>query len=149
MKKHVLAVVAYLVATFVTQALSHFVVNKAHYAAVAYLRPDPIFPLGIAAMLIQGSILSYLYLRLGDQQRSFRHAISFGWVTGGFLVSYIALGEAAKYAVPAIGSWITVEATAGLAQFTLYGLLLGFVYRVPGQAAETRGEGTPLQAHRS
>ena len=129
MKKHVLAVLAYAVATFVTQALSHFVVNKAHYAAVAYLRPDPIFPLGISAMLIQGSILSYLYARLGDQQSSFRHAVSFGWVTGGFLVSYIALGEAAKYVVPAIGSWIAVEVAAGFAQFTLYGLLLGLAYR--------------------
>jgi len=59
MKKHALAVLAYGVSTFVTQALSHFVVNKSHYAGVAYLRPDPIFPLGVAAMLIQGSILSY------------------------------------------------------------------------------------------
>ena len=146
MKKHALAVLAYGVATFVTQALSHFVVNKSHYAGVAYLRPDPIFPLGVAAMLIQGSILSYLYVRLGDQQRSFRHAVSFGWVTGGFLVSYIALTEAAKYAVPAIGSWIAVEATAGLAQFTLYGLLLGLVYRVPGTASTTRAKGNALQA---
>src|SRR5258708_7892340 len=133
MKKHVLAVVAYSVATFVTQALSHFVVNKAHYAAVAYLRPDPIFPLGIAAMLIQGSLLSYLYVRLGDQQRSFRHAVSFGWVTGGFLVSYIALGEAAKYVVPAIGSWMAAEVTAGFAQFIFHRLLLRFVYPLFGQ----------------
>ncbi len=97
-------------------------------------------------MLIQGSILSYLYVRLGDQQRSFRHAVSFGWVTGGILVSYIALGEAAKYAVPAVGSWIGVEATAGLAQFTLYGLFLGLVYRVPGTASTPRAKGNALQA---
>jgi len=32
MKKHVLAVLAYGVATFVTQSLSHFVVNNPHYA---------------------------------------------------------------------------------------------------------------------
>jgi len=149
MKKHVLAVLAYGVATFGTQALSHFAVNKAHYAAVTYLRPDPIFPLGVATMLIQGSILSYLYSRLGTQARSMRHAVRFGWLTGGFLVSYIAWGEAAKYVVPAIGSWIAVEVIAGFAQFTLYGLLLGFVYRIPGPATVTRGNGIALQAHRS
>ena len=97
-------------------------------------------------MLIQGSILSYLYVRLDDQQRSFRHAVSFGWLTGGILVSYIALAEAAKYAVPAIGSWMAVEATAGLAQFTLYGLLLGLVYRLPGTASAARAKGNALQA---
>jgi len=104
MKKDLLAVLAYGVATFVTQALSHFVVNNAHYAAVTYLRPDPIFPLGVATMLIQGCILSYLYSCLVTQERSIRHAVRFGWLTGGFLVSYIVLGEAAKYVVPAISS---------------------------------------------
>ena len=144
MKKHVLAVFAYAVATFATQAFSHFVVNKAHYAAVTYLRPDPIFPLGITAMLIQGSILSYLYSRLVVPVRSFRQAVGFGWLTGGFLVSYIALGEAAKYSVPAVGSWIAVEAMAGFAQFTVYGLLLGLVYRVPVGAASTTKESAAL-----
>jgi len=93
-------------------------------------------------MLIQGSILSYLYSRLVTQERSIRHAVRFGWLTGGFLVSLNRLGGAAKYVVPAIGSWIAVEVIAGFAQFTLYGLLLGFVYRIPGPATVTRGNGS-------
>src|SRR5258706_13131548 len=93
MRKHALAVLAYGVATFLTQGLSHFVVNKSHYAGVAYLRPDPILPLGVAAMLIQGTILSYLYVRLGDQQNSFLHAVSFGWWIEAILVIHLAPAE--------------------------------------------------------
>ncbi len=129
MRKHVLAVLVYVVATFATQAVSHFGVNAAHYAAVTYLRTQPIFALGVLSMLIQGSIMAYLYTQMPQAGRSIRHAVFFAWLVGGVLVSYEALAEAGKYNVPGVGSWIAVEVGAGLVQFTLYGALLGWVYR--------------------
>ena len=129
MRKHLLAVLVYVVATFATQALSHFGVNAAHYAAVTYLRAQPIFALGVLSMVIQGSILSYLYAHAPGAGRSVGHAVFFAWLVGGILVSYEALAEAGKYSVPAVGSWIAVEVGAGFVQFTLYGALLGWVHR--------------------
>ena len=129
MKKHVLAVLAYVVATFATQAVSHFGVNAAHYAAVTYLRAQPIFALGVLAMLIQGSIATYAYAQVPQAGRSIGHAVFFAWLVGGILVSYEALAEAAKYSVPSVASWIAVEVAAGFVQFTLYGALLGWVHR--------------------
>ncbi len=127
MGRYVLPVVAFVVATFATQAVSHFVINADHYASVPYLRDEPIMPLGVLAMLVQGGILSYLFARLG--WRSIADALRFAWLAGAFLLSYMALAEAAKYDVPAVGSWIGVEASAGFVQFTLYGLALGLVCR--------------------
>jgi len=129
MRQHLLAILAYVVATFATQAVSHFGVNAAHYAAVTYLRAQPLFALGILSMLIQGSIMAYLYAQLPGAGRSIGHAVCFAWLVGGILVSYEALAEAGKYTVPALGSWIAVEAAAGVVQFTLYGALLGWVHR--------------------
>ena len=129
MRKHVLAVFAYVVATFATQAVSHFVVNAAHYAAVTYLRAQPIFALGVLSMLIQGSIMAYLYAQVPEAGRSIGHAVFFAWLIGSILVSYEALAEAAKYTVPSVASWIAVELGAGFVQFTLYGALLGSVHR--------------------
>ncbi len=129
MKRHALSVLAYVVATFMTQAVSHFGVNAQHYSAVTYLRTDPIFPLGVLSMLIQGVVLSYLYARIVGAHRSTTGAVRFAWISGAILVSYIALAEAAKYQVPSITSWILVEGTAGFAQFTLYGILLGLAHR--------------------
>jgi len=137
MKKHLLAVLAYLAATFIIQAVSHFVVNAGHYAAVAHIRKEPIFPLGILSMLIQGSVLSYLYKRTVTDGRSISDAVRFAWLAGAFLISYIALAEAAKYSVPAVASWIAVEAIAGFAQFTFYGVLLSFIYRDRAVATAT------------
>lgn len=129
MRKHVLSVLAYVVATFVTQAVSHFVVNADHYASLPYLRENPIFALGILSMLIQGGVLAYLYSHTNSPGRSVGDAVRFAWVAGSILVSYIALAEAAKYQVPAIAPWITVETAAGFVQFTVYGVLLGLVHR--------------------
>ena len=132
MRKHILAVLTYVLATFATQAVSHFGVNAAHYAAVTYLRAQPVFVLGILSMMIQGSIMAYLYAQVPGAGRSIGHAVFFAWLVGGILVSYEALAEAGKYSVPAIGSWIAVEVGAGLVQFTLYGALLGWVHRARG-----------------
>lgn len=55
-----------------------------------------------------------------------------------FLVSYIALGEAREYAVPAIGPWLTVELIAGFCQFTLAGLQLRFIPRRSSRPAMGR-----------
>ena len=135
MIKHVSTVVAYLVATFATQALSHFVLNVEHYAAVTFMRAEPIFAFGVASMVIQGTILSYLYSRMAAPHRSIGHAVGFSWLVGGVLVSYIALAEPAKYVVPDVASWMAVELLAGFVQFTVFGVLLAFVYRRQPSAA--------------
>lgn len=129
MKRAALTVLAYVVATFAVQAISHFVLNAEHYAQLEYLRKEPIIPLGILSMLVQGGVIAYLYPRLKDAGRSIAHAVVFAWLIGAVLVSYIAFGEAGKYAVPSIGSWLAVELSAGFAQFTLFGVLLGLVHR--------------------
>src|SRR2546427_6598813 len=41
--------------------------------------------------------------------RSVWDGVKFSWALGGFLASYIVLGEAGKYAIPSIASWIAVE----------------------------------------
>jgi len=45
------------------------------------------------------------------------------------------LAEPAKYVVPDVASWMGVELLAGLVQFTVFGVLLGFVYRRQASAA--------------
>ncbi len=129
MLRAVLTVAVYVVATFAVQATSHFVVNVEHYAQLTYARKDPILPFGVVSMLVQGSVMAFLYPRLEGAGKSILHAVTFAWLMGAFLVSYIALGEAGKYAVPSVGAWLAVESAAGLAQFTLFGLLLGLIHR--------------------
>ena len=129
MLKHILAVAGYIIATFATQALSHFVVFKAHYDAMTIMKPDPSFALGIASMIIQGTVLSLVYAGSWFSGEGLTGALRLSWLLGAFLVSYIALAEAAKYAVPSIPAWIGVEALAGAVQFTLAGVLLWWAHQ--------------------
>ncbi len=124
---HVATVVGYVAATLLVQGTSHFVVNAGHYAGVAHIRAEPVFALGIASMVIQGSILSAVYAR----RRSDRPwaALGLAWAFGGFLLSYMALAEAGKYTVPDPASWIAVETVAAAIQYSLIGAVLWLAHR--------------------
>ena len=128
-KKLVLTALAFVAATFSTQAPSHFMVFADHYSVVTYLRKEPLFQLGLLSMLIEGAILSALYTRFAGGKSTTKKAFGFSYLMGAFLASYTAFAEAAKYMVPSIASWIAVELSVALIQYTVFGLLLGLVYR--------------------
>ena len=128
MLRFALTVVAYVVATLAVQAVSHFGINAGHYASVSFMRPESIASLGILASLIQGAVLAWLYPRVSLPGSPTMQAVTFAWLAGTILVSYIALVEPAKYAVPSVASWMAVEFGAGLVQFTLFGLLLSVIH---------------------
>lgn len=129
MKKHIFAVLGYILATFGTQATSHFLIFKQHYAEVTFEKSEPIFALGFTSMIIQGIILSFVYANSKFASDSFFDSIKLSWLFGLFLVSYIGLAEAAKYPVPDIVSWIGVEFFVGFLQFTLAGIFLKMSHR--------------------
>lgn len=129
MKSHLLSVLGYVIATFATQATSHFGVNAEHYAAVSHIKPEPIIALGFLSMLIQGAGLSFIYVNSRFATQGIGGALKLSWVLGAFLISYIALAEAGKYSVPDVGSWIIIEIVVGSLQFTLIGIFLWLAHR--------------------
>ena len=129
MKRHILAVIGYIAATFATQATSHFLLFREHYAAVSYMKSEPVFALGITSMIIQGIVISVVFANSRFSGKTLFDALKLTWLFGVFLVSYIGLAEAAKYAVPSIPSWIGVEFLAGAIQFTLAGVFLWLAHR--------------------
>jgi len=124
-----LTVVAYVVTSFAVQGTSHFAINADHYAAIPIMRPEPMIALGITSMVIQGIIFGWLYPVYASGASTLRKSIAFSWLIGGFLASYIVLGEVGKYAIPSLSSWIAVEAGAAFAQYTLFGVCLGLIHR--------------------
>lgn len=136
-----LTVLAYVATTFAVQGGSHFVVNTEHYAAIPMLRPEPIILMGLASMLIQGGIFALLFPVFTRGPVTLRHGIVFSWALGGFLASYIVLGEAGKYAVPSLPSWIAVEGSVAAVQYTVFGVLLGLIHR-GGPASALRSHPT-------
>ncbi|MFK7846626.1 MAG: hypothetical protein AB8G77_15100 [Rhodothermales bacterium] len=124
-----LTILAFMVASFGVQALSHFVINVSHYAGISIMRTEPIIPLGILAMVVQGAILGILFQRIQMNGSVMRNALMFSLMMGLFLAIYIAVVEPSKYIVPSIGAWVLVEGIASTVQFGLFGVLLGLIHR--------------------
>lgn len=134
MLHHILSVTAFMAITFAVQATNHFVINTAHYARQPLISPEPVLWGGIAAMLIQGIVLTFLYARLRPHFRGVKGGLGFALLMGTFLGSYIALAEPSKYVVSSRMGWFFVEASASLTQFTLFGLALGFIHARSGNS---------------
>jgi hypothetical protein len=134
-----LTVLAYVVTTFGVQGASHFAINAAHYAAIPIMRTEPVIPMGLASMLIQGLIFALLFPTFTRGAATVWDGVKFSWALGGFLASYVVLGEAGKYAIPSIASWIAVEGSVAFVQYTLFGVLLGLIHRQRAEAGGTHG----------
>jgi len=128
MKKIIIGTLIFILVSFIVQALSHFVINVAHFASISFMRSEPIMTLGIFTMIIQGVVLSYFYRFYKHIDSDWKTGLKYGLLIGAFFVSYIALVEPSKYQVPNITNWILVESIAGLIQFSLFGILLGIAY---------------------
>jgi len=129
MSKTILTVIAFMIVSFGVQGLSHFVINVDHFAGIPFMRANPILPLGLLAMAVQGLIMSFAMLRLWPDGATITQGIMVSASFGLFLGAYIVLAEPAKYAIPSIPAWMMIEATASTIQFGVFGVLLGLIYR--------------------
>ena len=121
----IIGTASYMAASFLVQALSHFVINSEHYASISFMRAEPLMYFGLLTMLIQGIVLTVLYLKWTNNIFSVKQGLRFSLLIGLFFVSYLALVEPDKYNVMNVSEWILVEGIAGLFQFTIFGALLG------------------------
>ncbi len=119
---------AFLIITLSAQGSSHLVINYEHYQALGFMRVNPIFPLGIIAILIQGSIMTYCLHLLAPQGATIRLGLMVSLTFGLFLASYISFASPSKYDVGSIINWISVEFTVSLIQFTSFGIIMGYIH---------------------
>ena len=96
----------------------------------AMTREHPIMPLGIAAIIIQGIVISYLYpFVLKQKENTIFQAIKFNLIIG--LMTYTAMGfaTAAKIQIEPVSSFLIYHTVFQFIQFSLTGIALGFIYR--------------------
>ena len=121
---------AYVAITFALGFVWHLVVFKNLYHRLAiYTRlDDPIIPLGLLSMLIQGAVLAYLYPKVVDIHGSVFEGITFSLLMRLFLASSAVIAEVAKQRVTSLRIWFVVESLYYLIQFLLTGLAMRSIY---------------------
>lgn len=149
-KRFVLAVLAYLVPTFLLGFTWHFWIFPGVYEALGiYNRSEPIIPLGFLSMIIQGVVMAYLFPFFRTSERPVLRGLAFGLLMGIFLFSVSTLANAAKIVVSDMGTWLAIQAAFHVLQFAVAGVLIGLAYRdapAPSPSLRQAGGGRPAEA---
>jgi len=128
-KKFVLAVIAYIVVTFVVAASWHLLFFKDLYDQLAiFTRKEPLIPLGITSIIIQALVLAYLYPLLYRGGSPAKEGLRFGLLIGVLMASIAVFAEAGKQNVSSLSTWLVFETAYYLLQFGALGVLIGSIY---------------------
>jgi hypothetical protein len=126
----VASALAALVTMFVIAAGWHMVVFKDRYARLAiFTRTQPIVPLGVLSMLLQAIVLAYLFPLVAPQHSWLVDGLAFGLLMGVLLGSIGALAEAGKQNVTSLQTFLVLESSFYLLQYSVVGLVLSAIYR--------------------
>jgi len=131
-----LALVAYLVPTFILGYLWHLKLFAAYYHDLGIYRPDVIIPFGFLSMLLQGVIFAAAYPRLVDRPWRFAGAMRFAFLAALLSWSFTTLAVAAKHPMTSVSRFVLIETAFTIVQFALVGPLLALSARsdAPAQA---------------
>ena len=130
-KKFWLGLAAYVVPTFALGFLWHLVAFAPQYHALQIYRPDLSFPLGVLSMLIQGSILSWLFPKImGNAGQSWLwQGLKFGLLVGLFAWSYSTAAVAAKNAMTSVPLFLELETGFTVLHYAIVGPLIALAHR--------------------
>ena len=132
-KSYWLAFAAYLVPTFPLGYFWHLSTFREQYERLEMFREPVIIPLGLASMLIQGLIFSWIYPRLFSTARDawVGSALSFALVFGLLAWSFMVLPVAAKYRMTSIGGFMALESAFTVLQYAVVAPLIALAWRDP------------------
>ena len=126
-----LGVAAYIVPTFPIAFVWHLVLFEPNYRALQIYRADLIIPFGLAAMMIQSVVFSWVFPRVfaGSRDSVLKNGLLYGMGIGLLSWSFTTLAVAAKHPMASIPDYIVLETGFTVLQFLIVGPLIALAYR--------------------
>jgi len=126
-----LGVAAYIVPTFPIAFVWHLVLFEPNYHALHIYRADPIVPFGLASMIIQSIVFSWIFPRAfaGSSGSVLRNGLLYGLGIGLLSWSFTTLAVAAKHPMASISDYVALETAFTVLQFLIVGPLIALAYR--------------------
>jgi len=145
MRRSILAVLAYLVPTFVTGFVWHLVLFHSLYQRLEIYRPDPLIPLGLGSMLVQAVLFAWAYPRLFSTapKEWGRSALLAGLGFAALSWSFTTLAVAAKHPMTSLPEYVALETGYTILQFLLVAPLMALAWRGAEPETIARGAGGP------
>lgn len=128
MKKHILAVLAYMLPTFPLGFFWHLTIFADYYKSLHVYRDDILIPFGIASMLIQGVIWSFVYERLFAGESIVKGALKFAALACPLAWSFMVLAVSAKHIMSSVGGYLAIETGFVILHYAIVSPLIAAVY---------------------
>ena len=135
MTQVMLGAAGYVVIVFPLAIVWHLVLFKERYVVFRYFDSEPNVFLGFVTILIQGLVLAWIYPRYDTKNPGAWRPFRFAAITGLFLWTCHVLAMVAKQNVPFAMGYILMETSYLIIQFSLFAVLLGYIYRGGGSNA--------------
>ena len=95
----------------------------------AFTRPEPIIPLGVLSVLIQGAVLSCFYPRFYRGGNPFVKGIQYSLALGLLVYTCMGFSTAAKFDINPVSTFLLYHTVFQTLQFVIFGVALGFIFR--------------------
>jgi hypothetical protein len=128
-KKIVMATVSYVVLTMAVAYPWHMIWFHDLYVNLgAYTRAEPIIPLGMLSMLVQGIVIAYLYPFFYHGGNPIFQGVIFSLIMGLVVYSVMGFAMAAKIDINPISTYLYYNAIFQFIQYLVTGIALGIIY---------------------
>lgn len=122
---------AYLLPSFPIAFVWHLMLFEQKYQALRIYRDEPVIAFGLASMIIQGAIFSWLFPRVFARgSGSFmKDGLLYGLGAGLLSWSFTTLAVGAKHVMTSVPDYVLLETTFTILQFAVVGPLIALAYR--------------------
>lgn len=126
-----LGVAAYLIPTFPIAFVWHLVLFEPNYHALRIYRDHPIIPFGLASMVVQSVIFSWVFPRIFTNCRGsvLKSGLLYGLGLGLLSWSFTTLAVAAKHPMSSISDYVVLETGFTVLQYLIVGPLIALAHR--------------------
>ena len=128
MKKHLLAVLAYMLPTFPLGYFWHLTIFTEVYKSLHVYRDNIIIPFGILSMLIQGVVWSVTYSRLFSGEPIWKGAAKFAILACPLAWSFMVLAVSAKHQMDSVPRYLSIETGFVLVHYAVVSPLIAAVF---------------------
>jgi len=137
MRTILLSIMAYVVLTLTLGFVWNLILFKDLYAGMtgAAMRPNPIIPLGLIAILFEAITLSLAFQKFHNSSIGLRSGLVIALGFGVFSMTYASLVVPAKFAIEPVATYTLMEITFGLIHYSLAGIVLARLFT--GKPRET------------
>jgi hypothetical protein len=122
---------AYLVPSFPIAFVWHLLLFDPNYHALRIYRDNPIIPFGLASMVIQSIVFSWVFPRLFANHSGsvLKNGLLYGLGLGLLSWSFTTLAVAAKHPMSSISDYVVLETGFTVLQFLIVGPLIALAHR--------------------